>query len=441
LALPTGSVASYNRDSIVADSEKTAAARARKSVRIFVAGILCLHAVLFIKLWGYIERGYPDFTVYYTAAKILRSGLGHQLYAGQVQTEVQKRFTGELPSRRGALPYIHPPFEALIFVPLAHFPYRQAFVLWDLANLAMLFGVCWLLRERLSRLISPWASVLGALAFFPVFACLLQGQDSILQLLLCALAWRALDKQADVLAGCWLGFASFKFQFTIPIVLLVVIWKRRRVLVGFIAVAGVLALISLVLVGWQGALRYPEFALRIADTPSLGGSPPDFVPNLRGLVMGCPLRVSGSLATVLANAGSLMLFIFAALKGRLLAGLQTSALQPQSTDLQVSFAILVSGLVAWNTNVHDWTLLVLSLTLSAAYCLRMPEQHAGRRFALLVPAVPILISPLWFVVWLVSGTVNLMAIPLLWWAWKLGQELSRHPSAIHAAASGESSWS
>ena len=91
-------------------------------MRVFVAGMLCLHLFLFINLRGRIEQGYPDFTAFYTAATLLRHGLGHQLYNPKIQYEAQESFAGNISSRRGPLPYIHPPFEALIFLPLTLLP-------------------------------------------------------------------------------------------------------------------------------------------------------------------------------------------------------------------------------------------------------------------------------------------------------------------------------
>jgi hypothetical protein len=413
----------YNRRSIVPDREKQlVSASGGKSkwglARLFIAGILCLHALFFISLWPRIERGYPDFVVYYTAATILRDGLGHQLYVGHVQEEVQKRFTGQLPSRLGALPYIHPPAEALIFAPLTRLSFRQAFLLWDLLNIAILFGLFYLLRPDVSwlRLVPPWEFVLGSLAFFPVFESLLQGQDSILQLLFCVLAWKALKKKADVLAGCWFALGAFKFQFMLPVVLMIVIWKRKRVLIGFAAVALALVLISVGLVGWQGLLRYPSFVLQIANAPSLGGVPPDFLPNLHGLVMGWPFHLAGAAGTAVIVLSSAGLFAFAAARGRKVADIANG-------PLHFLLAIAVSDLIGWQTNVHDFSLLLLPLVLIADYCLHTPPRQAGSRFALLYPALPILISPLWLVLWLAAGHMNLMAIPLLWWVWKVGTEL------------------
>jgi hypothetical protein len=392
--------------------------RWRRLAWIFMAGMVGLHLVFFINLRGRIRKGYPDFTAYYTAATILRDGLGHQLYSESVQYEIQEKFTGQMSSRQGPLPYIHPPFEALIFLPLTLLPYRHAFVVWDLLNVGALFGVVLLLRRSVSTLrsVAPWELMLGCLAFFPVFACFLQGQDSILLLLLCALGFNALKKEADVLAGCWFALGTFKFQWMVPIVLLFLIWKRRPVVLGFVAACIPLGLVSAGLVGWQALLHYPAYALQVVKAPSLGGVPSELMPNLRGLALGWPAFFSGTSGSVAAVLGSLLLFLFAATR-------RGEAPQPQRLELQFSLAITVAGLIGWHTNAHDLSLLVLPLVLMTDYCWHTPARELGSRFAPLLPVLPVLLSPLWIVLWLAIGRVNLMAIPLLWWAWEIGRDM------------------
>ena len=391
----------------------------RRFLRIFIAGMLCLHVVFFVNLRERIKLGYPDFTVFYTAATILQAGLGHQLYDEHVQYEIQKKVVGELPSRHGPLPYNHPPCEALIFLPLSWLPYPQAFAVWDLLNVVALFGVALLLRRSVDtlRLIPPWEFVIGSLAFFPVFACFLQGQDSILLLLLCVLGFNALKRDADFLAGCWFAMGTFKFQLIVPIVLLVVIWKRRHLAAGFAVVSILLVSVSAGLVGWEGLLHYPAYVLHVAKSPSLGEVPSQLMPNLRGLLLGWPSPFSGVLGTAIAFLISALLFLFAAMKGR-------KTLQPEKLELQSSLAIAVAVLVSWHTNAHDLSLLVLPLVLTADYCQRTLAQEPRRKLFLLLPVLPVLISPLWIVLWLVAGAVNLMAIPFLWWVWEIGNELS-----------------
>lgn len=387
--------------------------------------MLCLHALFFVNLRERILRGYPDFTVFYTAGTILRQGMRHQLYDPHIQYQVQQVFTdGPTESRRGPLPYIHPPLEAVVFLPLTLLPYRQAFVAWDLLNILGLFGVAVTLRRHLHvlRAIPPWEFVLGFLAFFPVFLCLLQGQDSIPLLLLCTLGFSALKRESDFLAGGWFGLALFKFQFIIPMILLIAFWRRKRAALGFAVVACVWALLSVGLVGWQGMLAYPKYVLQIAKSPGLGGVPPELMPNLRGLIEGWSFNsVSGSLVSpVLAGVVLLLcalLLGFAAIKSRLASR--------DHLEVAFSLAVVVAVLTGWHSNAHDLCLLLLPLVLLTDYGWTALANLPGRKAALLIPALPLLISPLWFVLWLEGSNINLMAIPLLWSVWQIGKEATR----------------
>jgi hypothetical protein len=141
------------------------------------------------------------------------------------------------------------------------------------------------------------------------------------------------------------------------------------------------------------------------------------MPNLRGLALGWPFPFPGTVGAAVAVLSSVTLFLFAARWG-------WKASRTEKFDLQFSLAVVISVLTSWHTNVHDLCLLILPLVLTTNYCLRPLPRRPGRRFTPLFPVLPVLISPLWIVLWLVGGEVNLMAIPLLWWALKIGKELS-----------------
>ncbi len=384
--------------------------------RIFVAGILCLHLLFVVAVRKSIARGYPDFTAFYAAGTLLRHGAGDQLYEPQAQFRVEEKLDQGITSRQGPLPYHHPPFEGLVFLPLAMLPYGWAFAIWDLVNVVLLTCVVLWLRRSVGvlRLIPAWELIVGLFAFFPVFACFLQGQDSILQLSLCAAGFLALEKGADAAAGCWLALALFKFQFIVPLVLLLVLWKRSRVLVGFVPVLAGLIIVSAGLVGWRKLALYPAYVLRGSQAPVFGAVPPQLMANLRGLAMGWP-SISAPLAAALMVASSVLLFILAAKWGRKLA-------QPGKLALQFSLAVAVSLLVGLHTNAHDFCLMVLPAVLIADYCFRLLRNQTRRQLELLLPLLPILISPLWIVLSLAYGHENLMAIPLLWWTWAIAKE-------------------
>ena len=60
------------------------------------------------------------FTIFYTAGKcIVPQGHGRQLYDLRTQFAIQREFASEVKHRENPLPFNHPPFEALLFAPLA----------------------------------------------------------------------------------------------------------------------------------------------------------------------------------------------------------------------------------------------------------------------------------------------------------------------------------
>jgi hypothetical protein len=394
--------------------------RRLRGVAFFVVAMLWLNLLFVRDYWEGAKRGLTDFSVLYTAGTILRQGLGQRLYDRQVQYEVQEGFTGHLGFRRGPLPFIHPPFEGLFFWPLSWLRYRTAFLVWDAVSLLMLLGSAIPLRSCIEefRALALWKFMVCALAFFPVVMCLLQGQDSILLLLFCSLALRAMKRKSDVLAGCWLALGSFKFQFTVPIVVLFFLWRRRRVALGFLPIALILVLVSVGISGFRSLIDYPQFAFRVVETQGLGGVPLSLLPNLHGLVVGWSGIPSGWPGIAIALAASALLFVFATARGEM-----ADAFSGDDFDLQFSLAVVVTVLVAWQTNIHDLCLLTLPLILLISYGLR--HRDSGRsRFHLLYPALPLLVGPFWMILWLPLGRVNLVAIPMIWWAWKIGEELS-----------------
>ena len=213
--------------------------------------MLILHAVLAWNLREYIPKGYADFTIFYSAGKIIRSGPRANLYDGTLQFQVQREFAPEVRIRQAALPYNHPPFEALLFVPLTWLGYLNAYLVWNLFNLLALCTIPILLRDQVALLRTrpPWFWALLALAFFPAFMTLIQGQDSILLLLIFVLTYVFLKKNADFVAGSCLALGLFRFHLVLPLALILLLRSKRKAVLGFSCVAVFLLVLSVGLVG------------------------------------------------------------------------------------------------------------------------------------------------------------------------------------------------
>ena len=387
----------------------------KRIARLFCIAILGLHLFFLWSVRSRIARGDPDFTAFYAAATLVRSGHAVDIYNPSAQFRAQAQFTDDSELRRGPLRYIHPPFEALLFVPFTFFSYRAAFILWDLANLGILVAVAVSLRGSLlpDSGIGIWDLLLGFLAFFPIFANFFQGQDAILLLLFIAMGFRAIKLRADFLAGCWMALGLFRFQLVIPLVLVLALWGRRRIALGFISVTAVLVLISAVMVGWGNLLRYPGYLWLWASVPGSGRTPPSLLPSLLGLVTGWPRLDHHQWLVVIVLMLSAGLVI-------LVARMKNLAREPRFFDLCFACAILMAVLVGYNTSTYDLALLVLPLAVM------LREELTGRMpMRLLLPVIPLLVSPVWFLIGMYWLNFNLIAIFLLLWFFALRNELLR----------------
>jgi hypothetical protein len=149
-----------------------------------ICGLVFLFFLFGDVSWISLERalsGNADFTIFYTAARLVREYPASKLYDLETQSNVQREVLGEYIQPRGFLPYNHPPFEMLLFLPMGYLSYSGAFLVWLGVNLCSICCLPWTLAKvRWSSGQANCDSAFGRALFFPFFACLIQGQDSIL---------------------------------------------------------------------------------------------------------------------------------------------------------------------------------------------------------------------------------------------------------------------
>jgi hypothetical protein len=150
-----------------------------------------LAVVIVVSLFvGFVILSFParendlDFVEFYSAAQIVREGLGRDLYNLRMQVEFQSKIAAV------HVFYNHPPFEALIFVPLTFFNYNFAYTCWILVGTLLLILAALMLeaRNQVTLALSQYARIpadfglllILFLTFAPVTTCFLLGQDSML---------------------------------------------------------------------------------------------------------------------------------------------------------------------------------------------------------------------------------------------------------------------
>ncbi len=354
-----------------------------------------------------------DFPQFYCAARILAQGHGGQLYDPSLQRQYQARYTG----RVGPL-YNHPPYEALLYLTVAWLPFKYAYLLWFFLNTGFLATAAHHLSTTVLHRPGPHKLLAASLTFVPGMLCLLQGQDSLLLLLLVILTYSALRQDRALASGWWLGLGLFKFQIVLPLAVVLVLTRgRSRFAKGFGVTALALAGCSAALCGWQVFFDYPRFLLHYSEQP-FAGIVPEAMANFRGLTDLLKLGHTApvwSVATVSVLSAAALLKTLTAWRGRQLDPSLGPTAYPSADRFDLAFAntVLFALLVSYHLNPHDLSLLLLPLILLYVRLTQNPRWRSRRVDWMTLAFLWLLFLPPLHLWALRMGTYAIVSIPLL----------------------------
>jgi len=302
-------------------------------------------------------QGHCDFRHLYTAGYMARTGHRSELY----DYGVEHRFQDNLVSREGiALPFNHLAYEALLFVPYSYLSYRAGYFLFLATNIALLgFAM---------RLVAPWARHLRSMffwlptalffTFLPVAAAFMQGQDSIILLVLFCGALLLLSRDKMFVPGFLIGLGLFKFQIVLPVAVLFLLWRRWRFVAGFAASSATVLAISWCLVGtvqmkvYAGSLLSMSVRETVVDQAKFNVNP-SMMPNLRGLISASVgTIVPAPWTQILTSAASLGILLWIAKRG-----------MRRNLPEQFPLAVTAAAVLSYHLMIHDLSILLIPLLL------------------------------------------------------------------------------
>jgi hypothetical protein len=376
---------------------------------LYFSAMIALHGYVLWQARQSIPQGLPDFSIFYTAGQIVRDGHGRRLYDDALQESLQRSFSLRAVQRRGTiLPYNHPPFEAVLFVPLARLSYLTAYVTWLGVNLALLCSIPFLFRRSLGTLgkapLYLW--LLACLAFFPIFIALIRGQDSIVLLFLYCLACAGLERGSEFAAGSWLASGLYKYHLVLPFVL--PLWRQKKLIASFLSVAVILGFISLAVTGWKGLLGYPRYVWRTEHDLKYVWNSPGNTANLRGLIAAVVPVAHPEIRTgliVLLSAILLLLMMYAAGK--------TSWADPGRRQALLALNLVGTVLVSYHIYVHDLSILFPAIAFILEILLSRPPIQPWMRKTLYACVAILSCSPFYIVLTLRYSQLRIMAVVLL----------------------------
>lgn len=198
-----------------------------------------------------------DYIQFYAAGLTLREGQSGRLYDFAYQSRLEQAIAG--PGLTSFHAFITPPFLAWLFVPFSWLPYSWSFALWSAFSLGALWlSLRWLGWPR------PGRGFLWALTWFPVFAAVSFGQNSLLSLALLALVYALWQRSRPLAAGLALSLLLYKPQLTLGVLMLWLLEGRLawRALLGFGLGGGLLAGLSFLLLP-EASQAYLVFARQV----------------------------------------------------------------------------------------------------------------------------------------------------------------------------------
>jgi hypothetical protein len=249
------------------------------------AGIcLLLYLACFVFLFTTQRPAFreADFASFYLAGRILLERPPAELFDLEAQRAFQQQ-TDEFSFK----PYIHPPFEAFLFLPFSLLRYEVALWIWFGLNFLSVAVLPWVLPWVLPRLYSASATrhplILSVciISFYPIYLCLLNGQDSILflwVLLLFFSSWR-LGKYG--LAGSLLGLTFIKPHLAVLLALPFLIQRKTRGLLCLALCGCTLWLVSAAWLGTGWTFAYVDLLKEAGTHDSLEATAPSARAHLR----------------------------------------------------------------------------------------------------------------------------------------------------------------
>jgi len=257
--------------------EVRSARRSSHGVPLYAVLAVIAFSAFWILLGSILIPGarYHDFLNLYAGASLARDGVFESMHSPEVQLQREREYAPQVPE---IVPFVRPPFYALLLAPLAWVPFGPAFWVWLAVQSAVLIATwIWAFRR--------WgadALIFGSM-YLPTALGIAHGQDCVLIAAIVLGVYALARRDRDFLSGTVLGLGLIKFHLFLLWPLALLVQKRWRMMAGACAAVVVELLVSLALAGPTGMARYVGL-LRMTDLPHLSPSP-ELMINVRGLAL------------------------------------------------------------------------------------------------------------------------------------------------------------
>ena len=308
--------------------------------------------------WGQMitnagERNNADFIIFYTAGTLAKEHGFSQVYDVGLQQGIEQDVLGVRLSAGRVLIYNHMPYLIPILDYIVDANYTASFIRWTLLLIAIYIPVIIVLIRLFFAEVEKNLQVImgfGVLTFFPLFVSLWQGQDTAFLFLGMGLWCIGVLRKQNWITAVGLVLTTVRPHISIVLALPFLL-DQRGTWWRFVFLTSILAIISLMLIGWQGTLKFLH-VLQISTDPKFFAINPAAMLNLYGIVV----RSANSFS---ADSWSFIAWIiyFSGILGAILLWRYWKT----SKEFLLGLLILLALLTAPHLYYHDLTPLILPL--------------------------------------------------------------------------------
>jgi hypothetical protein len=276
----------------------------------------------------------------------------------------------------------------------------------------------------------PWLPFALFFCFLPLPFAIIQGQDSLLVVLLLVASFTRMRTNDLFLAGVLLGLASFRFQYTLIFFILFLVWSAWKFLFGYLVSAFSCFLLSVAAVGCRAQIEYVRLLQIMSSAPTSmplsysdrTTAPVLYMVNLRALVKGLG---GGPSWTIVASI--LVLAIVYVVGNR------------SSRSNQLLLTAVATCLVSYHAFFYDLSILILPLTILMNSALKECDFKLLTSVAIVI-AIPELVALTvpFTKTWLNAWGVLWLFIVACKWAWDRRPEVAKNSGSQLQASYAQS---
>ncbi len=317
--------------------------------------LVCLvTGLLFFRPGTICETLGTDFRGYYASAQIALQHGFLSVYDQELQNAYQEALPlacpdGSLiqPRLKVSMPYL--PVYVIFFLPFSRFGFTTSYLLFCALNLVIL--PAYLLRFSKALKVAPsFFELFAWSACLPAISNLGLGQSNVFLMICLGEFSLAILNGKPRISGVWLAGMLIKPLSLIMLLPGLILQKRWRVLIGFLAGGLTILLSSLLLAGVDGVRASLELARRFAG-PLIQTGPA--MMNWRALALNLKAFFPGWAAWVIAAAGMLIMAFLTLRSWR-----QNSPQNKTAFLLLILATLTATFTIAWHSHFYMWVLLI-----------------------------------------------------------------------------------